>query len=427
MVAAIILGAATGYFFPNLGIDLNALAAGFIKLIRMVVALIIFLTVAGGIAKIGSVGRVGRMGVRSLIYFEVVSTIALLLGLVSMEIFRPGSGMNIDATQLDAKAVASFASTAHSLTVTDFILNIIPGTAVNAFAQGAILQVLLFSVFVGVALLHLGKRAEPLVQALHGWTEVVFVIVGAIMKVAPLAVFGAAAYTIGKFGLGSLVSLGRLVIVFYLTSALFIALVLGTIARISGFSLWKFMKYIKEEMLVAFSTASSEAVLPRMIDKLGRVGCAESVVGFVIPTGYSFNLDGSSLYLTAAAVFIAQATNTPLTVGQELELLLIFLLTSKGVAGVTAGGFVTLAGTLSIFPEIPLPGLALLLGIDRFLDAVRTMTNVVGNGVATLVIAKWESQRDDATMHAVLNGEVTGSRDAAPLESLPAAASDPAG
>jgi aerobic C4-dicarboxylate transport protein len=405
MVTAIVVGALVGYAYPGLGTDLNPLAVGFIKLIRMIVTLIIFLTVAAGIARIGDVKKVGKLGIKSLVYFEVVSTIALLFGLLIMEVFKPGAGMNINPAQIDTSAVSSFASTAKSLTVVDFILNIIPTTAVNAFATGSILQVLLFALFVGFALLHMGKRAEPLIEFLHNWTEVIFVIVGAIMKVAPLAVFGAAAYTIGKFGLGSLVSLGKLVAVFYLGCIVFIAVVMGLVARVAGFSLWKFIKYINEEMLLAFSTASSEAVLPRMLGKLERAGCAESVVGFVIPTGYSFNLDGSSLYLTAAAVFIAQAMNVQLSLGQELGLLVIFLLTSKGVAGVTAGGFVTLAGTLTVFPDIPMAGLALLLGVDRFLDAMRTTTNVVGNGVATLAIAKWEGQRDDQQMHRVLNGD----------------------
>lgn len=406
MLVAIVIGAAIGYAYPTLGAALNPLAVGFVKLIKMIVVLIIFLTVSVGIARIGDVRGVGRLGVKSLVYFEVVSTLALLFGLLVVELTQPGAGMNINASQLDASAVASFASTAKSLTLVDFLLNVIPATAVNAFAQGNILQVLLFSLFVGFALLKLGQRAEPLIDALHRWTEVIFIIVGVIMKVAPLAVLGAVAYTIGQFGLGSLVALGKLVGIFYLTCIAFIIVVMGAVAFVSGFNLWKFVNYIREELLLAFSTASSEAVLPRMIAKLENAGCSPPVVGFVIPTGYSFNLDGSSLYLTAAAVFIAQATNVHLSYGQEFLLLVIFLLTSKGVAGVTAGGFVTLAGTLTVFPDIPMAGLALLLGIDRFLDAARTATNVVGNGVATLAIAKWEGQRDDVRMNAALNGEV---------------------
>jgi aerobic C4-dicarboxylate transport protein len=405
MLVAIVLGAIIGYASPGFGAALNPLAVGFIKLIRMIVTIIIFLTVSVGIAHIGSVRAVGKLGIKSLVYFEVVSTLALLFGLLMVEVFQPGAGMHLNPAQMDAKSVASFASTAQSMSVTDFILNIIPASAVNAFATGSILQVLLFALFVGFALLHIGKRAEPLVEFLDEWTHVIFVIVGAIMKVAPLAVFGAVGFTIGKFGLGSMVSLGKLILVLYLGCILFVVIVLGTVSWLTKFNLWKFLFYIREELLLAFTTASSEAVLPRMIDKLENLGCARSDVGFVIPTGYSFNLDGSSLYLTMAAIFIAQATDTHLSLGQELTLLVIFLLTSKGVAGVTAAGFVVLAGTLTVFPDIPLPGLALLLGIDRFLDAMRTATNVAGNGVATLAIARWEGRRDDVRMRAVLNGE----------------------
>jgi aerobic C4-dicarboxylate transport protein len=405
MLVAVVLGVLVGFAWPNLGTAFNPLASGFIRLIRMVIALIIFLIVSTGIARVGDVKTVGRLGIKLLIYFEVVSTLALILGMVMSVVFQPGAGMNIDLAHVSASATAGYASTAKSLSVVDFILNIIPNTAVGAFAEGSILQVLLFSIFVGFALLFMGKRAEPLVEFLQQWTEVVFIIVRAIIKVAPLAVFGAAAYVIGKFGLGSLLSLGKLIILVYVSCILFIAVVMGTVAAITGFNLWKFIKYLREEMILAFFTASSEAVLPFMFAKLKNVGCSDAVVGFAIPTGYSFNLDGSSLYLTAAAMFIAQAANVHLSFAQEISLMAIFLLSSKGVAGVPAGGFVVLAGTLSIFPDIPMAGLALLLGIDRFLDAMRTMTNVLGNGVATMAIARWEGQRDDVRMHAVLNGE----------------------
>lgn len=406
MLVALVLGAWIGYAFPAFGTGLNALAVGFIKLITMIVALLIFLTVSVGIARLGSIKRVGRLGIKLLLYFEVVSTLALLWGLVWMELFHPGSGMNINPQTLDSSATASFASSAHSMSVVTFILNIIPSTAVGSFAQGSILQVLVFSVFVGFALLYMGKRADPLLEFLNQWTDVIFIIVGAIMKVAPLAVFGAMAYTIGKFGFGSVIALGKVIGLFYLSCVVFIVVVMGAVSCIFRFNLWKFIKYIREEMLLAFCTASSEAVLPRMFAKLEKVGCSKSVVGFAIPTGYSFNLDGSSLYLTTAALFIAQATNVHLGLGKELGLLLIFLLSSKGVAGVTAGGFVVLAATLTVFPDIPLAGLALILGIDRFFDAMRTMTNVLGNGVATMAIAKWEGQRDDERMHRVLNGDL---------------------
>lgn len=405
MVTAVILGAAIGYAFPQFGADLNPLASGFVKLIKMVVGLLIFLTVSSGIARLGDFKKVGKIGIKSLVCFEAISTLALLWGLVMVELFKPGTGMNINPAQIDTSSVASFATSAKHLNAVDFLLNVIPTSAVDAFAQGTILQVLLVSLFIGFALLKMGKRADPVIEHLHHWTEVMFIIVGAIMKMAPLAVFAATGYTIGKFGLGSLVSLGKLVGTLYLASVLFIAVVMGLVARLSGFSLWKFIKYIREELLLAFTTASSEAVLPRMLVKLEKAGCAPSVVGFVIPTGYSFNLVGSSLYLTFTAVFIAQACNVHLSIDQELTLLVIFLLTSKGVAGVTAGGFVALAGTLSIMPDIPMAGLAILLGIDRFLDAMRTATNVIGNGVTTIAIAKWEGQCDTKLLQNVLGGE----------------------
>jgi aerobic C4-dicarboxylate transport protein len=406
MVVAIVLGAVVGYVFPQFGAALNPVAGGFVKLITMVVGLVIFLTVTTGIAKLGDFAKVGKIGVTSLIYFEVASTIALVWGLVMVEVFKPGVGMNIDPSKISAGAVAAYASSAKSLTVTGFILNIIPKSAVGAFGGGTILQVLVVSLFVGFALLKMGERGAPIVDQLLRWTDVIFIIVGAIMKVAPIAVFAATGYTIGKFGLGTLVSLGKLVGVLYLACILFIVVGMGLVARFSGFSLWKMIKYIREEILLAFSTGASEAVLPRMLIKLENAGCSAPVVGFVVPTGYLFNLDGSSLYLTLAAVFIAQACNIHLSLGQDAALLGMFLLTSKGVGGVTAGGFVTLAGTLSIIPDIPVAGLALVLGVDRFMDAMRTSTNVIGNAVATLAIAKWEGQRDDARMHRALDGQI---------------------
>ncbi|MDR3517234.1 MAG: C4-dicarboxylate transporter DctA [Azospirillaceae bacterium] len=404
MIIAVVLGAIVGYEFPKFGESLNPLAGGFIKLIKMIVVLLIFTTVTVGVAKLGDVKKVGRIGIKSLVYFEIVSTIALGFGLLMVNLFKPGVGMNINPAQLDANLVSGYATNAKALNAVDFILNIIPSSAVNAFAQGNILQVLLFALFVGFALLHMGKRAEPLLDTIERWSEVIFVIVGAIMKLAPLAVFGAVGYTIGKFGVASLISLGKLVALFYLTNVLFIVAILGLIAYASGFNLWRFTKYLSEELILVFCTASSEAALPRLIRKLENIGCSVPVVGFVVPTGYSFNLDGSYIYLSMGAIFIAQATNVDLSMSQELALLGIFLLTSKGVAGVTAGGFVVLAGTLTIFPDIPLVGLGLLLGIERFMDSMRTATNLLGNGVATMVIAKWEGQRDDRRMTLVLDG-----------------------
>ncbi|PKU24018.1 C4-dicarboxylate transporter DctA [Telmatospirillum siberiense] len=407
MLVAVVIGSLVGYKYPDIGVALNPLAGGFIKLIKMIVVLLIFATVSVGVAKLGDIKKVGRIGIKSLVYFEIVSTIALAFGLLVVNLFKPGVGMNINPAELDAKLVAGYATNAQSLSVVDFILNIIPASAVNAFAQGNILQVLLFALFVGFALLHIGKRAQPLVDTIERWSEVIFAIVGAIMKLAPLAVFGAVGYTIGKFGIASLIALGKLVALFYLTNIFFMVVILGAIAYLSGFNLWKFIKYLSEELVLVFCTASSEAALPRLIRKLENAGCSVPVVGFVVPTGYSFNLDGSYIYLTMSAIFIAQATNIDLSMAQQLGLLGIFLLTSKGVAGVTAGGFVVLAGTLSIFPDIPLVGLGLLLGIERFMDSMRTATNLLGNGVATMVIAKWERQRDDRRMLQVLNGEAT--------------------
>lgn len=403
MLVAVVLGILLGFFDPDLGAALNPLATGFIRLIRMVISVIIFLIVSTGIARVGDMRKVGSLGIKLLVYFEVVSTLALIFGMVASEIFQPGAGMNLDPSQIGTASTAGYAATAQHLSVVDFLLNIIPSTAVGAFAEGSILQVLFLSVFVGFALLFMGPRGEKLVEFLQGWTEVVFIIVRAIMKVAPLAVFGAAAFVIGRFGLGSLVALGKLILVTYGACIVFIAVVMGSVARIAGFSLWKFIRYLREELMVAFFTASSEAVLPFMFAKLKRAGCADAVVGFALPTGYSFNLDGSSLYLTTAAMFIAQAANVHLSLAQDISLMAIFLLSSKGVAGVPSGGFVVLAGTLAVFPDIPMAGLALLLGIDRFLDAMRTMTNVLGNGVATMVVAHWEGQRDDAQMSAALN------------------------
>jgi aerobic C4-dicarboxylate transport protein len=405
MLVAVIVGSVVGFLFPKFGISLNILAGSFIKLIKMIVDLLIFTTVSIGVAKLGDVKKVGRIGIKSLIYFEVVSTVALAFGLITVNVFKPGSGMNIDPTQLDVNLIAGYTTNAKAFNTVDFILNIIPSSAVNAFAQGNILQVLLFALFVGFALLNIGKRAEPIVDMIDRCTDVIFAIVNIIMKLAPLAVFGAISYTIGEFGISSLISLGKLIALFYLTNLFFIVVILGGIAYITGFSIWKFSKYLGEELVLVFCTASSESALPRLIRKLEIAGCSVPIVGFVVPTGYSFNLAGSYIYLTMGAIFIAQATNIDLNMAQQFGLLCIFLLTSKGVAGVTAGGFVVLAGTLSIFPDVPLVGLGLLLGIERFMDSMRSATNLLGNGIATMVIAKWDNQLDNHQMNKALNGE----------------------
>jgi len=378
---------------------------GFIKLIKMIIAPIVFCTVVTGIAGMEDMKKVGRVGAKALLYFEVLSTIALLIGLVVVSVVQPGAGMNADVTKLDTKAVAAYASKAQAQSTVDFIMNIIPNSVVDAFAKGDILQVLLFAILFGVALSAMGKKGKPLLLIIDQFSHGLFGCIGTIMKLAPLGAFGAMAFTIGKFGLGSLTKLGMLMGSFYLTCLLFIFVVLGAVCKMAGFSVLKFIKYIKEELLIVLGTSSSESVLPRMMAKLEHLGCSKSVVGLVIPTGYSFNLDGTSIYLTMAAVFVAQATNTPLTITQTLTILGVLLLTSKGAAAVTGGGFITLAATFAVIPTIPVAGLALILGIDRFMSEARALTNLIGNGVAAVVVAKWENELDSVRMERVLNNE----------------------
>jgi aerobic C4-dicarboxylate transport protein len=384
---------------------MRPLGDGFIKLIRMIIAPIIFATVVVGIAKMGDMKAVGRIGVKALVYFEILSTVALLIGLVVINILRPGVGINADAATLDTTAVATYTTSAQHLTTVDFLVNIIPTTVVNAFATGEILQVLFFSVLFGLALLHFGEKGRPLVNLIDHLCNALFSVVGIIMRAAPIGAFGAMAFTIGQYGIGTLLSLGKLMAGFYTTCLLFIIFVLGAVAWWSGFSLFKFLKYIREEILIVLGTSSSESVLPRMMAKLEHLGCARSVVGLVIPTGYSFNLDGTSIYMTMAAIFIAQATNTRLTITQQLGILAVLLLTSKGAAAVTGGGFVTLAATLSAIPTIPVAGLALIIGIDRFMSEARAITNLIGNGVGTIAVARWEGSLDSQRMERVLGGE----------------------
>jgi aerobic C4-dicarboxylate transport protein len=405
VLIAIAIGVTLGHFFPTFSAGMKPLGDAFIKLIKMMIAPIIFTTVVVGIAKIGDMKEVGRVGLKSLIYFEVVSTLALVIGLVVVNIVKPGVGVNADVTTLDTKAVESYASGAKSLSTVDLLLRMIPDSVVGAFASGEILQVLLFSILLGLALSRFGEKGRPLVDLLDQFSHALFNVIGIIMHFAPIGAFGAMAFTIGKYGIGSLVSLGKLMACVYITCLLFVFLVLGTIARLTGFSLWQFLRYIKEEILIVIGTSSSEAALPRMISKLENVGCEKPVVGLVIPTGYSFNLDGTSIYLTMAAVFIAQATNVPLSLKQQLVILGVLLLTSKGAAAVTGGGFITLAATLSTIGTVPVAGLALLLGIDRFMSEARAITNLIGNGVATMVIAKWEGALDEKRMRSVLNNE----------------------
>jgi aerobic C4-dicarboxylate transport protein len=406
VIVAIVLGVLLGYFVPETGEKLKPLGDGFIKLIKMMIAPIIFCTVVLGIAGMERMKEVGRTGGLALVYFEVVSTLALLVGLVIVNVVKPGAGMNIDVATLDASAVAQYTSGPSQLqSVTEFILNIIPATVFDAFAKGDILQVLLFALLFGFALHAFGGRGGLVFDFIEKASHVLFGIVGMIMRLAPIGAFGAMAFTIGKYGLGTLLSLGKLMACFYATCLIFILVVLGSIARLHGFSILKFIRYIKEELLIVLGTSSSESVLPRMLAKMENLGVRKSVVGLVIPTGYSFNLDGTSIYLTMAAVFIAQATNTPLDLWHQLTLLGVLLITSKGAAGVTGSGFIVLAATLSTVGHVPATGLALILGIDRFMSEARALTNLIGNGVATVVVGKWCKAVDTARLKQHLEHE----------------------
>ena len=405
VITAIVIGVLLGHFYPQTGAAMKPLGDGFIKLIKMIIAPIIFCTVVVGIAGMEDMKKVGKTGGLALLYFEVVSSIALVVGLVIINLVQPGAGMNIDVSTLDTKGIAAYTEPGKMATTTDFLLNIIPSTVIDAFAKGEILQVLLFAVMFGFALHKFGGRGTLVFDLIEKTSHVLFSIVGIIMKVAPIGAFGAMAFTIGKYGVGSLVSLGALMATFYTTCLFFIFVVLGLIARFHGFSIFKFVRYIKEELLIVLGTSSSESVLPRMMAKMENLGAKKSVVGLVIPTGYSFNLDGTSIYLTMAAVFIAQATNTPMTLTQQITLLLVLLLTSKGAAGVTGSGFIVLAATLSAVGHVPVAGLALILGIDRFMSEARALTNLIGNGVATIVVASWTGDLDKSRMTRQLNNE----------------------
>ncbi|SOD30538.1 aerobic C4-dicarboxylate transport protein [Variovorax sp. YR752] len=407
VITAIVLGVLLGHFYPDTGASMKPLGDGFIKLIKMIIAPIIFCTVVVGIAGMEDMKKVGKTGGLALLYFEVVSSVALVVGLVIINIVKPGAGMNVDVSQLDTKSIAAYTGPGKMQSTTDFLLNIIPNTVVDAFAKGEILQVLLIAVMFGFALHKFGGRGTLVFDVIEKGSHVLFVIVGYIMKVAPIGAFGAMAFTIGKYGVSSLLQLGQLMATFYATCLFFIFVVLGLIARFHGFSIWKFIKYIKEELLIVLGTSSSESVLPRMMAKLENLGAKKSVVGLVVPTGYSFNLDGTSIYLTMAAVFIAQATNTDMTLTQQLTLLAVLLLTSKGAAGVTGSGFIVLAATLSAVGHVPVAGLALILGIDRFMSEARALTNLIGNGVATIVVAKWTGDLDTVRMHQHLDQEST--------------------
>ena len=406
VLLAITLGVCLGHLYPQLGADMKPLGDGFVKLIKMVIAPIIFCTVVTGIAGMESMKAVGKTGAIALVYFEVVSTIALIIGLCVVNLLQPGAGMNVDPAALDASAIAVYAEQAKSQGIIPFLLDIIPGSVIGAFASGNILQVLLFAVLFGFSLHHIGEKGKIIFGVIESFSTVIFGIINMIMKLAPVGAFGAMAFTIGKYGVGSLVQLGQLIACFYLTCLFFIFIVLGSIAKASGFSILRFISYIREELLIVLGTSSSESALPRMLDKMEKLGCQKSVVGLVIPTGYSFNLDGTSIYLTMAAIFIAQATNTPLDLFQQITLLVVLLISSKGAAGVTGSGFIVLAATISAVGHLPLAGLALILGIDRFMSEARALTNLIGNGVATVVVAKYCKQLDEKKMDAVLGGKV---------------------
>jgi aerobic C4-dicarboxylate transport protein len=413
VLVGITIGGFLGHFFPDQAVQLKPLGDAFIRLIKMMVAPIIFCTIVVGIAKMGDMREVGRVGLKALIYFEVVSTIALLIGLIVVNIYKPGAGMNVDPSTLDPSLITvQTNAVAKASSTIDFLLNIIPHTVVDAFAKGEILQVLLFSVLFGVALSQFGDKGKVLIKILDQTTHVLFGVIGIVMKVAPIGAMGAMAFSIGTFGVGSIHSQAKLMFSVLATCILFIFLVLGPIMKLTGFSLWKFLKYIKEEILIVLGTSSSETALPRMITKLENLGCAQPVVGLVIPTGYSFNLDGTSIYLTMAAVFIAQATNTDLSLSQQLSLMGVLMLTSKGAAAVPGGGFVTLASTLATIDTLPVAGLTLLLGVDIFMSQIRSATNLIGNGIATVVVSKWEHALDFDKARRVLDGETELDADA---------------
>jgi len=406
VVCAILIGILLGHFYPTLAVKMQPLGEAFIKTIKMLIAPIIFCTVVHGIASMNDMKKVGRVGLKALIYFEAVTTLALIVGLIIVNLWRPGAGMNVDPTAIDTKLIQSYAVQAKSQNTVDYLLHIIPATVVGAFSEGEILQVLFISVLFAFALHMAGERGDPVLAVIESAAQVFFRIVAIVMRAAPLGAFGAMAFTIGKYGIGSLASLAELMAAFYTTCLIFVFGVLGTIARLAGFSILRFIRYIKEELLIVLGTSSSEVVLPRMIAKMEILGCDKSVVGLVIPTGYSFNLDGTCIYLTMATLFLAQATNTDLSLAQELSILAVLLLTSKGAAGVTGSGFIVLAATLSSVGTIPVASIALILGIDRFMSEARALTNLVGNGVATIIVAKWERALDMTRLQRHLAGGI---------------------
>jgi aerobic C4-dicarboxylate transport protein len=417
VLIAIALGILIGHYFPQAGVSLKPLGDGFISLIKMMIAPVIFCTVVHGIGSMSDLKKIGRVGVKTLIYFEAVSTLALAIGLLVGYVLQPGKGFDIDPASLDPNAVASYVKRAKEEGLVAHLLAIIPETFIGALAKGDLLQVLLVSLLTGFAVTRLGELGEKINGVINAMAKIFFGVIRIIVRAAPIGALGAMAFTVGAYGLGSLVNLVQLIATFYLTSLLFVLVVLGTIARLAGFSILRFIAYIKDELLIVLGTSSSETVLPHMIQKMEHLGASKSVVGLVIPTGYSFNLDGTNIYMTLAILFLAQATNTPLTFGQVLGILVIAMITSKGASGVTGAGFVTLAATLAIVPDIPMQSLAILLGIDKFMSECRALTNLVGNGVATVVISRWENELDVKKLHETMAHPITVGEE---MEELPA-------
>jgi len=407
VLIAIAIGILIGHFWPNLGTALKPLGDGFIALIKMMIGPVIFCTVVHGIGSMRDLKKIGRVGVKTLVYFEVVSSLALIIGLIVGGLLQPGKGFNIDVASLDPKAVAGYVSKAKEEGIVAHLLAIIPDTFMGAFAKGDLLQILLISILSGFAITRLGKLGDKINDVIEAMAKIFFGVIGIIVRAAPIGALGAMAFTVGAYGVASLVNLLELIATFYLTSVLFVLLVLGGIARLAGFSILRFIAYIKDELLIVLGTSSSETVIPHMIQKMERLGASQSVVGLVIPTGYSFNLDGTNIYMTLAILFLAQATNTPLTFGHLLGILAIAMVTSKGASGVTGAGFVTLAATLAIVPDVPIQSLAILLGIDKFMSECRALTNLVGNGVATVVISRWEGELDLAKLHETMAHPIT--------------------
>ena len=405
VLVAIVIGVALGYFKPELGEAMKPLGDGFIKLVKMIIAPVIFLTVVTGIAGMSDMKKVGRVAAKAMLYFLTFSTLALIVGMVVSHIVQPGAGMNINPASLDGSAIAGYVTKAHESTLTAFLLNIIPTTVVSPFVGGDILQVLFVAVLFGIALAGVGERGKPVLDFLTVLSKPIFRLVAILMRAAPVGAFGAMAFTIGKFGISSIVNLASLVATFYITSLLFVFIILGAVARYNGFSMVKLVRYIREELLLVLGTSSSEAALPTLMQKMERAGCSKSTVGLVVPTGYSFNLDGTNIYMTMAVLFIAQACNIDLSLSDQILLLLVAMISSKGAAGVTGAGFITLAATLTVIPTVPVAGIALILGVDRFMSECRALTNLVGNATAAIVVARWEGELDKERLDAAMAGQ----------------------